>query len=367
MTRTVNLLAFLTLFLSPVTSTANENFKRQALHVLQEMAAYKDADSDFAYKLYVVNKPLEAWLTPEKQIEWNFNVAIIANSIDNLDVLAHTLNRLNTLASEIPFKQWEADFLRYTGHYQLKRNQYDSAIAAYLCALPRTLDQRQAIALTYSIGAALISSNQPAQAIRIFNTLNGFLHEDSNPRWVGLTNEAIGVIALGEQKYQLAASSFRIAMDIQQRQVNRRSELNAALNLLLTYTLAKDFEHFERIKPRLERLISININEDLNTYFRWIKAARQQQQWGNLPAKTLETLKKEYYDMSSALIANAITRYLLPILAPDAAPRNPPQKSDNASQSSIDVVAHFNLMQCEQHPTHISTQIAGILSDLQQK
>lgn len=282
----------------------------RARYILDEIGKFQKANAPRAYAILQRHRALELQLSLIEQLEWNFTVVVISNNLDDMTLAVTGLERLHELSQQIDLGRLKVTYLMYLGHHFIKSSYQEKAIIAYACAIPLVEDARKLFPLLYSLGVAYKSNGQIDKGDTIFTWLDAYADNIGNLTWKALVSEALGISALERDEYQVASVHFREAMDIHQKNADRRSEFNSSVNLLLSFALAKNFERFDRLEGRVLRLSRASNNKDLHIYLEWIQATAALLRKEAVPAFTLTFLYKRLSQVQSQLIVQAIQKNL---------------------------------------------------------
>lgn len=280
----------------------------QARYILDEINKYRKANAPRALAILERNKGAEFQLSVLEQIEWNLAVVVIASNINDMTLERKALLRLHYLHNGKERVALSPQYLMYLGHHFVKASQPLIAMRAYSCAVSYTHGKKDLIPILYSLGVASNTAGNPTLSRMIFGWLKIQVANGDNQLWLALVSEALGIAALEDNEFTLASESFRVAMDIHQETTDRRAEFNSSLNLLLSFALRRDFDHFSRLEGRVRRLSRASSNKDLQIYFESIQATASSLRDGPLPPIQVSYLKKRLSQVQSQLIHRAIVR-----------------------------------------------------------
>lgn len=282
----------------------------RARYILDEIGKYQKANAPRAYAILQRHSALESQLSLNEQLEWNFAVVVISSNLDNMALAVSGLKRIHALSLQMELGRHNIRYLMYLGHHFIRSSHQDKAIIAYACAIPQVEEPRKLFPLLYSLGVAYKSNGQNEKGDTIFIWLDSYADKIGNLAWKALVSEALGISALERNDYKTASIHFREAMDIHQKNADRRSEFNSSVNLLLSFALAKDFERFDRLEGRVLRLSRASNNRDLQIYLEWIQATEATLRKETVPEFTVTLLNKRLSQVQSQLIVQAIHKNL---------------------------------------------------------
>ena len=304
--------------LSPEQSPERE--RTQALEILAEIEKYKISAPLKSYTLIQEKNYLYDALPLDKQMEWLFATLVAANRQSDQVLLRQTLRNINELKTYVPFESYIPRALIYLGHHGVQSASFRVAKRAYLCALSHAPTQDQKFASLYSLGLTYLSEGSYQKAKPIYNKLYEVVQGKDMVRWEAASHNALGVIAMETADYSSASTHFRAAMDAHQAQADRGSELIAALNLLTAFMFEGDFESYDRLAERTERMAQVHDNHDLRMYLEWVQAAARVQRGQALEDAERKSLRASFDSVDNNLIKQPMRDHLAPIIGVRVAP-----------------------------------------------
>lgn len=118
-----------------------------------------------------------------------------------------------------------------------------------------------------------------------------------------------GGLELERENYQSAVNSFETALNIRHQIADLAGQVAAGTNMLLGYFFLEDWDSFERLSTRVERLQQLQNSSIMLAYYDWLKTAFVYKDWQILNEEQIQQLR----DYFIAVNDPGIQRFLLQI------------------------------------------------------
>lgn len=163
---------------------------------------------------------------------------------------------------------------------------YEEAKQLAICAAQKTSSHSQLEAITLSLGIILRQQGELESANRINDFGYALAKKQQNKRYIPpfLNNKAL--IALQEKDFVTAETLLTKALDISYETAHLTGQVISGLNLMLTYLIKHDWDKFERMTLRLERLSALQESESYASFYQWLILAAQKRRAIHLQAPT---------------------------------------------------------------------------------
>lgn len=291
--------------------------KLAAEDTLYYMKRFYNSEPNLSREKLFSNSHLRAQLTTKQQIQWLILTANIANKLNDLALFESSLKDLYSyFDSELSAKK-KAAFLSLLGHYNLKTGNYSQSIQFYRCALKFYDSEQFTLHTKYSLSNAYQMIKEFSRAEAIMLQIYEKIDDSYSHSWKGSISNALGIFSLERKDYKQAAKYFRQAMDFYQEKDNAIKEYNSGLNLLLTFSLSRDIDMYNRLYNRMERMGLKHNDNDRNIYLEFIARLTTQAELSN---DDKQTINQRVEQIESSFIKSAITDYILPELGVEFAP-----------------------------------------------
>lgn len=252
--------------------------------ILQEAEDYLTVLPEKSLRLLRDNRQALANLAEKDQLRWHLALANAARQIASPDIQLQALLAVAPLQSSDAFAAAKSEYLNNVGVWLRRDGQLAEAALVHTCGVESAADNRERLKAILNLAIVLRNQGQLSQAramnshaLRLANYLKA---RDYKP--VIINN--LGVIALTEGKPEAAEAYFRLAMDENRSLVRRSSELLNGINLLLSFTLQDTPLMFDRLLPRVERMLEAATTPAREAYLTLVKALHQHNTGESLPA-----------------------------------------------------------------------------------
>ena len=294
----------------------------------------------------------------KEQIDWQLTMATVALELGDTNMLEKQLLSVSPFIGGKDLADNEQKVIAYVGHYFILLSRYENARRAYLCALTKNGNTTEKIALLYSLAVLFSKSGDNEQARFVFLVLLNHVEGKGDLIHQARLENALGVIGLELGQYLDASERFKKAMELHQVSAKRSGQVNASLNLLLTYVLQKDFVKFQRLKPRIKLLLDDFPDKSKQLYLEFIVAAYKVSSGEGISKQQRQVLTEAFHMLNNAMVRDAITKYLLDIV--DVSHSQPTVLEKMSQQSKLSL-GQFPV--CDWHALD-DQQVMRSLSDL---
>ncbi|MCC2615455.1 tetratricopeptide repeat protein [Aestuariibacter halophilus] len=317
--------------------------QHNAVTVLAEAKAHLSALPDHSIALLQQTELLDQ-LPPDQQAQWYFALLNAARRLANLDTMHQALQALVLLQDTPSFSSRRTEYLNNLGAWFRRHHWLLYARASYQCALAHASDPLDQ--LKSRINLAVIARNfgdyERARALNLEALEQA--RQLEQPRLVAAIHNNLGTTALSMGDLPAARSAFQQAMDMNQKLIRRASELLSGLNLLYTFVQQKDDTPYQRLLPRIKRMLDQYPNLARQAYLQWIEADHDWQDQQTFSKERLQALTRAFHDINDV----GIQTFLLPVavalkldVSPDVA---------DASQLSLTWLNGLTLCQWPDRP-----------------
>lgn len=252
--RSIWVLVFVHVVVSGPTA-ANESLYRASTY-LSEAKAHLDVLPEKALTLLSDGAHLRQHLAPQQQLSWSIIQISAARRVADQDMMLRGFDDLAAMTDVEGVEQHRTVLLNSLGVWFRREGHFHQAKLCYLCALQHAEHRHNQLKSTLNIAVVLRNQGKFEEALALNQQLLAIAHPGRHDDVIASVLNNIGMIYLSLEDYQQAADYFKQAMDSNQRAVRRAGEILNGINLLLTFVLDDQDALFERLYPRVERMLT---------------------------------------------------------------------------------------------------------------
>ncbi len=282
------------------------NLQEHALLLLDDAQAHLDVLPEKSLKILSDNVNLVVSLEDNEQAQWWIATMLAALRMSDLDLLNFSLEQLSALSHTPAFKEEQSRIINSLGVWFRRSGYLEEARSSYLCNYDTQSNQEDR--LKTLINLAIVERNlghYPQAALLNQKALEGALEIEAQ-ELVAVINNNIGIIAFATQDYPSAQQHFHIAMELNQKIQRRSGHILSGLNLLMTFLAQPNLELFDRLAPRMERLLQRAPHSARSSYLTTLKTLRQYASQQTMPPEVAEDFRNHFAHIGDSGIQNLL-------------------------------------------------------------
>lgn len=260
-----------------------------------------------------------------------------AQYISSLSHVQHYRDLLVAMANSDAFSQNKAAILSALVAQYWRTRQFNLAKQFGVCALKNADTEARVVSIGITMSIVLRAMDEVDESVDIADFALVLAEKLNNQRYVASIYNNNGVLYLERENYQAAVGSFETALNIRHQIADLAGQVAAGTNMLLSYFFMQDWEKFERLSTRVERLQQLQNSTIMLAYYNWLKTAFLLRDWKTLEEQQLHELREDF----SAVKDPGIQRFLTQIAIKYGWNMPVVEQADIAKQSELDIRDHF--------------------------
>lgn len=293
----------------------------QQLTLLKEAEDHLNVLPEKSLSILMESRGLQE-LSLENQVRWHFATLTAARKTAELSILESTLRHLLTRQENSYFIEHEATFLKNLGVWFRRSGFLHDAKLSYLCSIEHS--PNMTLKLQSLLNLAVVERNQQniSEAKRLNKIALNYAAGIRNQTLIATIQNNLGIIALNENDLEGAVQFFRTALDINHKQMRRSGEILNGINLLSIFVRQGQFSLYERLYPRIDRMLSNYPNNARRAYLNWVHATYNKLNHTQPVVNSLDSLGADYENLND----DGIRKLLLPFAKILGVDVTPPEK-----------------------------------------
>lgn len=248
-------------------------------------------------------------LTAPEQIDWHLTMGRAAQQLSNLPQVKSSIEQLLQLHQEPAFAQRVAEIVNLVGVWLRKSGYPKAARFAYSCALQHYGDKRKQLSMLSNIAVAYRNEQNIAQFIRVNRLAYQMASQIEFKLLLAVLDNNLGSLYLNQQQYQLASRHFLDAMNQNQMIARRAGTVVSGLNLLLSYLYQQQYQNYQRLLPRIKRLLQDDTYIARQAYLQLLEGLYQHRKAQPLSESDQRQLHQAYAQLNDT----GLQKTLLPL------------------------------------------------------
>lgn len=287
------LLFFTAVFSHPQADHSQQEIER-AHQVLHEAAAHLDVLPEKTLSLIQENQDVIKVLDQDRATRWYFTQFDAALKLADTVQMEHALTGMLSLQHAPFFLDHIPKVANSLGVWFRRNGHYEQARLSYICSVIHATQPKEKWRALSNL--AVVARNQGKLEEAELINLQVLDNADDKSQHIlrASVQNNLGIVYLSQGKPDLAADRFRLAMDSNQRNMRRASEILNGINLLLTFYQQGDADLFDRLFPRIDRLLSQYPESARHAYLRLIYQLNEASTGRLLNSETRTEMEHDY-------------------------------------------------------------------------
>lgn len=239
--------------------------------LLQEAEDYLRVEPAVSFELLHTIEDVDA-MPVESQIRWHLINMRAALPINNLQQLKTSIEYVFYHYEQTYFKKNVTTILSALGIWLRKNNYLESARLSLECAYQNARNDRQRLTLKNSLALLSRQMNDFDSARKQYKQALPMAKAPQRKNIYAMIKMNLGLMALEEHKLIEAEALFREALDVNQSINKREGQISSGLFLLFTFTLQEHVTNYQRLHPRISKLVTDFPNRSRQAMLTWIEA-----------------------------------------------------------------------------------------------
>lgn len=241
--------------------------KQQANAVLEEAQAHLNVLPIKSFELLRDNNYLLVALDRDAQARWHFIMAQSASRMSDLDILHKELLLISAYSDTQFYQQHQSRILNALGIWFRRSGYFEFARRTYLCSLASNSAPKDQLNTMLNLAVVERNLGHLDEAMQMNDMALQIAQENENGAAIAVINNNLGVIAFAQKRLDDAKQYFETAMYYNQLTQRRFGEILSGNNLMLTFLSQEKLALFDRLAPRIERLLKRSSNVARKAYF----------------------------------------------------------------------------------------------------
>ena len=260
-----------------------------------------------------------------------------AQYISSISHVKRYRNLLVAMANSEAFSENKAAILSALVAQYWRTQQYNLAKQFGICALKNADSEARVVSIGITMSIVLRAMRRVDESVDISNFALALAEKLNNQRYMASIYNNTGVLELERENYQSAVNSFETALNIRHQIADLAGQVGAGTNMLLGYFFLEDWDRFERLSTRVERLQQLQNSSIMLAYYNWLKTAFLSKDWQSMNEEQIQQLRDHFIAVNDP----GIQRFLLQIAEKQDWDMPAVKQHDIAEQSELDIRAHF--------------------------
>jgi len=265
---------------------------------LQEAKDYTHVVPTRSFKLLKQQQAHINILNPGEQIQWHLTFIRAALQLQNLPQVQTSLEQLLLLKQHPGFQQEFSSIVNAFGIWLRKSGYIRAARLCYACALDFSKNKRQRLSILVNLGISYRNLEQLDAAIAIYQLSHFLASNSQSQQQLAVIENNLGVLHLHQQRYEQASIHFLTALNLNQTLARRSGQILSGINLLLAYLYNQQHQQYQRVFPRVKRLLLENTHIPRNAYLQLVHSAYTMRQGQRLSAQYKAKLQQAFHQLN---------------------------------------------------------------------
>lgn len=248
-------------------------------------------------------------LSPEWQIEWHLVMFKSAQQLLDLQQMEQSLNSVMQWHNEGAFILKLSRIINSLGIWFRKSGYPKEAQIAYFCALDNTQAPRQRLSMLTNIAVTYRNLGQNEDAIYTNKLASQLAMQLGSEMHQAVINNNLGVLFLNENKLDLAASHLLSALNINQTLSRRSGQILSGINLMQVYLRQQQMQNYQRIYPRIKRLLQVDNNQARKSYLKLINSVYLLRNGTSISSNKKRELQRAFDNLGDKALKNMLYPY----------------------------------------------------------
>lgn len=240
---------------------------------LENARAYRVVFPEKTLSLLIAQQAQWQQLNVADQFEWLHIKFSAAQHLANLALMERTLSQMVAHHQHYPEAGFVSDVLNAQGIWLRRSGNLHEARLNYLCSIEQSSTPGQRLRSALNLGSVERNLGNYARAKEINRAALKMAHALGSEKQIASIKNNLGLVYLNLGETDKAIAHLSSAMDINTKLARRSSELLNGINLLNAFVHAQKWALYERLYPRVERILIAHPNPARSAYLLWVNAA----------------------------------------------------------------------------------------------